>query len=46
MAVVVTDAASPRGQVRVTNTETGKSVTVPQQRDAIADATAGLKGKK
>lgn len=46
MAIVVTDAASPNGQVRVTNTETRESVQVPQQRDAIADATAGLKGKK
>jgi hypothetical protein len=46
MGIVVTDASTPNGQVRVTNTETGKSVTVPQQRDAIADATAGLKGKK
>ncbi|MCX4572275.1 hypothetical protein OHB41_03560 [Streptomyces sp. NBC_01571] len=46
MAIVVTDSASPKGQVRVTNTDTGQAVQVPKQRDAIADATASLKGPK
>lgn len=46
MAIVVTDASSPNGQVRVTDTATGESTTVPQQKAAIADAVDKLKGAK
>lgn len=44
VAIVVTDASSPNGLVRVTDTATGQSTTVPQQKDAIADAVDKLKG--
>ena len=46
MSIVVTDAGSDSGQVRVTNTDSNKSETVPQRAADIAAASARLSPKK
>lgn len=46
MPIVVTDAGSERGQVKVQNTETGRSETVRQSAADIRAASDRLKGSK